>query len=268
MYRRPVAGVYMKNFIRHLFGRFYVVTHSDVLSYKGSWRKGAFHGYGILEYKNGGVYEGNFRLGVKHGFGILNSASGFQYAGEWANGEQTGSAKIFYKNGDWYEGLVKNGVRFGSGELFEKSSQRVFKGQWINVSMTNEIKITSNDWAFLGRFPDQYGRTDGTLTYADGSNYVGQLTSFARYGLGKFTSKSGNIIAGCWMDDMNVTYATSTDSQGVQWYGTLKDLKPQGFMKVRLPNGQKYDGVWINGNLQRALSVRNKSGQAPVYHVH
>ena len=38
MYGRPRAGVYMKNFIRRLFGRFHVVTHSDVLSYKGSWR--------------------------------------------------------------------------------------------------------------------------------------------------------------------------------------------------------------------------------------
>jgi len=50
MYRRPVAGVYMKNFIRRLLGRFYAVNHSDVLSYKGSWRKGFFHGYGILGF--------------------------------------------------------------------------------------------------------------------------------------------------------------------------------------------------------------------------
>ena len=57
MYGRPRAGVYMmKNFIRRLFGRFHVVTHSDVLSYKGSWRKGAFHGYGVLEYSNGGQF--------------------------------------------------------------------------------------------------------------------------------------------------------------------------------------------------------------------
>ena len=35
MYRRPVAGVYMKNFIRRLLGRFYAVNHSDVLSLSG-----------------------------------------------------------------------------------------------------------------------------------------------------------------------------------------------------------------------------------------
>ena len=48
----------MKNLIRLLFGRLYIVPYSDVLSYKGSWRKGAFHGYGILEYSNGSIYEG------------------------------------------------------------------------------------------------------------------------------------------------------------------------------------------------------------------
>ena len=50
MYGCSAAGVYMEKFIRRLFGRFYIVPYSDVLSYKGSWRKGAFHGYGVLEY--------------------------------------------------------------------------------------------------------------------------------------------------------------------------------------------------------------------------
>ena len=104
----------MKNFTRRLFGRFYTVRYSHVLSCKGSWRKGTFHGKGILTYRNGGIYEGTFRFGVKHGFGTLSSASGYRYKGEWVNGEQTGSAKISYKNGDWYDGAVKNVLSFRS----------------------------------------------------------------------------------------------------------------------------------------------------------
>ena len=258
----------MKNFVRSLFGRFYAINHSDVLTFKGSWRKGLFHGYGILAYKNGGVYEGGFKFGTKHGFGVFNSASCFRYDGEWVDGEKTGLAKIFYKNGDWYQGLVKNGVRCGFGELFEKSSQRIFKGQWSNGNLTDEVQITSKDWTYSGTTPDRHGRASGSLTYSDGSTYVGNITNFIRYGIGKFTSKSGNQIAGCWLDDTSVQFATSTDSEGIQWYGTLKNLKPQGFMKVRLPNGQKYDGVWLNGNLQRALSVRNKRNAEPIYHFH
>ena len=268
MYGRPRAGVYMKIFIRRLFGRFYVVTHSDVLSYKGSWRKGVFHGYGVLTYSNGAIYKGNFKNGVKHGLGLYTSNTGFRYEGDWYEGKQTGSAKISYKNGDWYEGAVKNGVRCGLGELSELSSQRIFKGDWQNGSLVGNIHITSSDWKYSGTIPDPHGRASGSLTYSDGSTYVGNITNFTRYGIGKFTSKAGNQIAGCWLDDTSVQFATSTDCEGIQWYGTLKNLKPEGFMKVRLPNGEKYDGVWLNGQMQRAFSIRNRRNAEPVYHFH
>ena len=81
MYGCSATGSFMKNLIRRLFGRFYIVSYSDALSYKGSWRKGAFDGYGILEYSNGSIYKGNFKYGVKHGFGLYTSASGFRYEG-------------------------------------------------------------------------------------------------------------------------------------------------------------------------------------------
>ena len=114
-------------------------------------------------------------------------------------------------------------MRFRSSELFKKSSQRTFKASRQNGSLFGEVKITNIEWVFLRKFSDQYGQTDDTLTYADGYNHVGQLTGFTRHGLGKFNGKSGHITAGRWMDDMNVTYATSMDSQGVQWYGTQKN---------------------------------------------
>ena len=168
----------MKNLIRRLFGRFYIVTYSDVLSYKGSWRKGAFHGFGVLEYSNGSIYKGNFKYGVKHGFGLYTSASSFRYEGEWLDGKQTGSAKISYKNGDWYEGAVKNGVRCGLGELSEVLSQRIFTGNWKNGSLVGDVQITSSDWKYSGTFPDHHGCENGSLTYLDGSVYVGELSAY------------------------------------------------------------------------------------------
>ena len=53
-----------------------------------------------------------------------------------------------------------------------------------------------------------------------------------------------------------------------EWYGTLKDLKPDGFMKVRLPNGEKYDGMWKNGQMQRVLSIKNKRNAPTTYHFY
>ena len=265
MYGWSIAGIYMKNLIRHLFGRFYSVKYSEDLIYKGAWKKGLFHGYGTLKYNSKSTYQGNFRFGSKHGYGEINSASGFKYAGEWKNGHQTGSAKIFYKNGDCYKGFVKSGIRSGFGELHEKSSQRVFKGNWENGVLTGEVEITSNDWEFIGSVKNT--RAKGKLTYIDGSVYVGELQNFTRHGIGKFTNKYGNQISGFWVDDTNVNFSTSTDDEGFVWYGTLRNLKPHGIMKVKLPNGQKYDGVWHNGNLQEAFSIQKKTHEQPINHI-
>jgi hypothetical protein len=70
------------------------------------------------------------------------------------------------------------------------------------------------------------------------------------------------------VDDTNVNFSTSTDADGFQWYGTLRNFKPHGFMKVRLPNGHKYDGVWRNGNLQEAFSIQKNTHGCPVNHIH
>jgi len=48
----------------------------------------------------------------------------------------------------------------------------------------------------------------------------------------------------------------------------LENLKPHGFMKVRLPNGKNYDGVWENGSLQRVLSVPKTINEKPIYRIH
>ena len=268
MYGCSAAGDHMKNLIRRLFGRLYIVSYSDALSYKGSWRKGAFDGYGILEYSNGSIYKGNFKYGVKHGFGLYTSASGFRYEGEWSDGKQTGSAKISYKNGDWYEGAVKNGLRCGLGELSEVTSQRIFTGNWKNGSLVGDVQITSSNWKYSGTIPEPHGYANGSLTYPDGSVYVGELSAFTRNGKGTYFSASGSQIEGKWSDNMNVDQATATDGEGIQWYGTFKNLKPEGFMKVRLPNGQKYDGVWNDGQMQRAFSVRNRRNSETVYRFH
>ena len=154
------------------------------------------------------------------------------------------------------------------GELSELSSLRVVKGNWENGSPIGDIQIISSDWKYFGKIPDGLGQASGNVTYSDGSIYVGDIVNFIRCGIGKFTSKVGNQISGYWLDDTNVQFATSTDCEGVQWYGTLKNLKPEGFMKVKLPNGEKYDGVWLDGQMQRAFSIRSKRNAAPVYHFY
>lgn len=259
---------FMKALARRLFGRLYWVQHSDRLRYKGAWRSGAFHGLGQLEYENGTTYQGSFKYGHKHGFGRLISPTNYSYHGDWISGHQTGSATVSYKNGDTYTGYVQNGLRHGRGELDQQSTQRQFSGVWNNETLQGEVRIVCADWVFEGQFPTPDGITTGTLSYSNGVQYSGGMKNFKRHGMGMLVCKPGVQIEGLWTDNVDVAEAHRIDEAGVQWRGALKNLKPQGFMKIQLPNGEKYDGMWDNGDLQRVLSVKNKMGGEPVYHIH
>ena len=258
----------MNKNIKHVFGRFYWHQHSAHLDYKGSWKNDSFHGKGQLKYSNGTLFKGTFKSGSKTGFGKVISPSGYQYAGDWISGKKTGYGKINYKNGDIYKGQVLDGLRHGLGELHIATSGCKFKGIWNNENISGAVEITTKDWTFKGKMTEMRAPMVGQMSYADKSVYVGELLDFSRQGQGTLTKHSGECIAGVWSDNVNVEDATRTDSQGIYWKGSLRNLKPEGVMHVRLPNGQEYDGVWESGDMMRVLSVHNREREPMPYIVH
>lgn len=268
LYERSAASSYMKNLVRRLFGRFYWVTYSSALSYKGLWKNGLFEGQGELKYSNGTKFSGTFSNGLKHGKGILVSSSGYRYEGDWVKGKKTGFASIRYKNGDGFEGEVKDGLRHGTGQLHDALSKLSFKGSWHKDIIRGDVNISSASWCFEGPMPNSDGLTRGEMRYSDSSIYLGNLKDFIHHGAGSLRSSSGDCIDGIWVDNLNVHKATKKDKHGVYWKGNLRNLKPQGYMHVKLPNGQEYDGLWENGSMLRALSVKNRTGQVSPYHMH
>ena len=258
----------MNKIIKHVFGRFYWHQHSAHLDYKGSWKNGSFHGKGQLKSSNGTLFKGVFKSGSKTGFGKVRSPSDYQYAGDWISGKKTGYGKINYKNGDIYKGQVLDGLRHGLGELHIATSGWKFKGVWTNEQITGAVEITTTDWTFKGKMTEIHAPMVGQMSYADKSVYVGELLDFSRQGQGTLTKHSGECIAGVWSDNVNVEDATRTDSQGIFWKGSLRNLKPEGFMQVRLPNGQEYDGVWESGDMMRVLSVYNREREPKPYVIH
>ena len=172
------------------------------------------------------------------------------------------------KNGDIYKGQVLDGLRHGLGELHIATSGWKFKGVWTNEQITGAVEITTTDWTFKGKMTEMRAPMVGQMSYADKSVYVGELLDFSRQGQGTLTKHSGECIAGVWSDNVNVEDATRTDSQGIYWKGSLRNLKPEGVMHVRLPNGQEYDGVWESGDMMRVLSVHNREREPMPYIVH
>ena len=59
------------------------------LKYKGQFRNGLIHGYGVLHNAHG-VYEGEFRRGLMQGKGVMTFYNGDKYSGEFLNSSMTG----------------------------------------------------------------------------------------------------------------------------------------------------------------------------------
>jgi len=258
----------MKTILRRLFGRFYWISYSSTLSYKGAWKNGKFHGSGKLKYSNGTTFRGRFLNGLKHGNGVLLSSTGYRYAGDWVRGKKTGFAIISYKNGSYFRGNVLDGLRHGNGEIFDAISKIRFKGFWTKDIIQGQVEITASEWVFKGPMPNHNGKTKGEMQYSNGSVYQGEMKDFKRHGQGKLKTHLKEIIEGIWTDNVNVQKANKLDANGTTWKGNLRNLKPQGFMHVKLPNGQQYDGLWEDGSMLRVLSVEHQSGQVSPYHMH
>lgn len=185
-------------------------------------------------------------------------SSTLSYKGSWKNGLFEGQGELKYSNGSNFIGTFTKGFKHGKGILVSSTGYR-YKGDWVEGKKTGFATIHYKNGDVLTR---------GEMRYSDSSIYLGNLKDFIRYGAGSLRSSSGDCIDGIWVDNLNVHKATKKDENGVYWKGNLRNLKPQGYMHVRIPNGQEYDGLWENGNMLRAVSVKNKTGPVSPYYVH
>ena len=185
-------------------------------------------------------------------------SSTLSYKGSWKNGLFEGQGELKYSNATNFIDTLTKGFKHGKGILVSSTGYR-YKGDWVGGKKTGFATIHYKNGDVLTR---------GEMRYSDSSIYLGNLKDFIRYGAGSLRSSSGDCIDGIWVDNLNVHKATKKDENGVYWKGNLRNLKPQGYMHVRIPNGQEYDGLWENGNMLRAVSVKNKTGQVSPYHVH
>ena len=99
------------------------------------------------------------------------------------------------------------------------------------------------------------------MRYSDNLTYSGSFKDFMHHGAGSLKFSTGECINGIWVGNFDVHKATKKNKNGVYWIENLRDPKPQGYMQVKLPNGQEYDGIWENGSVLRTLSVKNRTGQ-------
>jgi len=89
----------------------------------------------------------------------------------------------------------------------------------------------------------------GTLTYADGTKYVGDFIDGVKSGQGTYTWPNGDKYEGEWRDDERYGQGTMIWSDGRKYVGEWKNDKRYGEGTLTFPNGDTYEGEFKDNTL-------------------
>ena len=88
----------------------------------------------------------------------------------------------------------------------------------------------------------------GSIVWASGSYYVGEIKGGKRHGEGTFTLADGAVYVGQYKDDTMHGEGTFTCANGDKYVGQYKNGKNHGLGKYTFANGTvEHDGEWVNG---------------------
>jgi hypothetical protein len=141
-------------------------------SYRGQWKDGQRHGFGLLNYSNGDVYYGQWRWNQKEGHGIMNyKHDGYSYDGEWMSNHTCGQGTVTTSTGEVLTGIwEKNKLGSGPGVLTMTNGDRI-EGDFHMGQVYGETKVfspeagTSYDIYFEDAWTPTDGRMDSSFTY-------------------------------------------------------------------------------------------------------
>ena len=220
----------------------------DGQKYEGHWLNDDWHGHGRLTYKDGIVYEGSFAAGACHGAGALTYPDGRRMTSSWIDDTRQNPSHIFYPNGDEFVGSVELGTGHKLEGTYTHANGNVFKGSYTNdqrrhgvlafnvTSMAGDpVELSSyqryeGEWAMINEVETQHGF--GKMEYADGRVYEGIWVEGRRSGRGQcaYGAESGPF-------------------EGQVYNGEWRDNKWEGTGILLFPNGDRYDGMFYDGNM-------------------
>ena len=87
----------------------------------------------------------------------------------------------------------------------------------------------------------------GTLTFADGSKYVGEWLDNMRHGRGRYVFSDGGEYDGEWRNGKHHGHGTLTFADGDEYDGEWCDGEQHGHGRYVFSSGSKYVGEWCDG---------------------
>jgi hypothetical protein len=104
----------------------------------------------------------------------------------------------------------------------------------------------TNGSKYVGQFKDSKQHGQGTYTFPDGYKYVGEWKDGKQHGQGTYTTASGNKYVGELKDGKKHGQGTYTYTSGNKYIGEFKDGKRHGQGTYTYTSGNKYIGEFKN----------------------
>ncbi len=148
------------------------------------------------------------------------------YTGYLLDGMYHGKGKLVFKaTGDSYEGSFANGLYHGKGKFIWKSTGGCYEGSFVCGEATN-----------------------GTLSWSDGTRYIGDLKEWKMHGRGKYIGANGAVYEGTFVEGNLNGYGVAIWANGTRYVGTFRNWALHGQGTCTFPGGQVQSGLWDDGN--------------------
>ncbi len=189
-----------------------------------------------------------------------------------------GRGQMSWSNGDTYSGEFANNLRHGWGTYIERSSGKVWAGQWRYDRMHGRGTLTcpvgssggsSQTKTYDGMFSNGLRHGSGSQNFPSGASYFGEWVRDQREGLGEYRfgngdiyrgwfrankrsgsgilkSANGNTFDGEWRDDCQVQGRFVNAASGSEYNGSFDaEGKMSGYGLFRWPDSSTYAGEWV-----------------------
>lgn len=157
---------------------------------------------------------------------------------------------------------ISNEIESQIETLDDSALDKVTPAEKTKVQVLNgNKKYTYSDGAvYNGEFVDGKRDGKGTLTYSDGSVYSGEWKKNKISGDGKYTFADGSTLKGKFKSNqfLNGQYKYSNKIGTFTVY--LKDTKAIKEIKVKLKNGDTYQGTLSKGTFNGKCTIVYKDG--------
>lgn len=276
-------GDRFKKYKKEGWGR---ITYENGDEYTGNWKESLWDGEGVLTSQKTGVYRGLFSKGKKQGLGTMTHTNGvdcytgpfqndlphgkgklttknYTYEGDFFDGRMEGHGTITWKNGTTYRGPVKGGKPHGRGKFSYPHGLYEFESDF-NEGKPIDLATLHFTQGQIKRFVGAWNEKDvpqsGTLIYAFGAEYTGELSGelptlirsgkgIMKYPVSPDLSSAGSISSyeGFWENDLYHGKGILHYSNGVIFKGKFKQGALSGQAYQFIPPNIILEGRWDHG---------------------